>query len=144
MTVAPTGPISGRFELPDRVAVVTGATSELGLSVTRALGAAGARIALAGRQLAAVEDRCTLLRSSQGIEIAPFVVDVADADACSRADGEIAAAGAVSGQPGGVLYFRGGIARRRWCSDHVIGTVRRANSSSCKCSSTAGLTRSRA
>jgi NAD(P)-dependent dehydrogenase (short-subunit alcohol dehydrogenase family) len=90
VTVAPSGPVATRFGVPDRVAVVTGATSELGLSIARALGAAGARIALAGRRFDAVDERCRVLRA-EGIEAVPFVVDVSDAGACARVVEEIVA-----------------------------------------------------
>ena len=85
-----TVPVLDRLGLADRVAVVTGPTSELGLAIARALGAAGARIALAGRNFDAVENRCAALRS-EGIEAAPFVVDVAVQQGCARAVDEIVA-----------------------------------------------------
>jgi NAD(P)-dependent dehydrogenase (short-subunit alcohol dehydrogenase family) len=77
-------PIAERFRLDDRVAVVTGATSELGVAIARALGCAGARIALAGRRPDAVETRCAGLRHD-GIDATAFQVDVADTESCNAA-----------------------------------------------------------
>jgi NAD(P)-dependent dehydrogenase (short-subunit alcohol dehydrogenase family) len=73
-----------RFRLDGRVAVVTGATSELGMAIARALGCAGARIALAGRRPDDVEARCAGLRDA-GIDAAAFRLDVADPESCSVA-----------------------------------------------------------
>ncbi|OBA92164.1 short-chain dehydrogenase [Mycobacteriaceae bacterium 1482268.1] len=78
---AASGPVSDRLRLDGRVAVVTGATSELGFAIARALGQSGARIALAGRRIDDVEARCAALRDD-GIEATAFRVDVADVDAC--------------------------------------------------------------
>ena len=83
-----TVPVGDRFRLDGRVALVTGATSELGVAIARALGAAGARIALAGRRLDAVEARCAGLRD-QGIDAAAFRVDVADHESCTAAIAEV-------------------------------------------------------
>jgi NAD(P)-dependent dehydrogenase (short-subunit alcohol dehydrogenase family) len=76
--------VGERFRLDDRVAVVTGATSELGVAIARALGAAGARIALAGRRLGDVEARCATLRAD-GIDAQAFPVDVAAPESCAAA-----------------------------------------------------------
>jgi NAD(P)-dependent dehydrogenase (short-subunit alcohol dehydrogenase family) len=84
-----TAGVSERFRLDDRVAVVTGATSELGVAIARALGCAGARIALAGRRPDDVEVRCAGLRAD-GIDASAFRVDVADAESCSAAVTDIA------------------------------------------------------
>jgi NAD(P)-dependent dehydrogenase (short-subunit alcohol dehydrogenase family) len=81
--------ISDRFRLDGRVAVVTGATSELGVAIARALGCAGARIALAGRRPDDVEKRCAGLRAD-GIDASAFRVDVADPESCTAAVTQIA------------------------------------------------------
>ncbi|OBK78238.1 SDR family NAD(P)-dependent oxidoreductase [Mycobacterium sp. 1274761.0] len=78
---AATGPVGDRLRLDGKVAVVTGATSELGLAIARTLGESGARIALAGRRIHDVQARCDALRHD-GIEATAFRVDVADVDAC--------------------------------------------------------------
>lgn len=76
--------LGDRFRLDGRVAVVTGATSELGLAIARALGAAGGRIALASRRLDELEGRCAELRDD-GIDAAAFRVDVSDHESCTVA-----------------------------------------------------------
>ncbi|OBJ25494.1 SDR family NAD(P)-dependent oxidoreductase [Mycobacterium sp. 1245801.1] len=76
--------LGDRFRLDGRVAVVTGATSELGLAIARALGAAGGRIALASRRLDELEGRCAELRDD-GIDAAAFRVDVSDHESCTAA-----------------------------------------------------------
>ncbi|SPM36551.1 NAD(P)-dependent dehydrogenase, short-chain alcohol dehydrogenase family [Mycobacterium rhizamassiliense] len=73
-----------RFRLDGRVAVVTGATSELGVAIARALGGAGARIAMAGRRPDDVEARCERLRQD-GIDATGFRVDVAEPESCTAA-----------------------------------------------------------
>lgn len=81
-STAPVGPVRDRFRLDGRTAVVTGGTSQLGLAIARALGEAGARIALTGRTIDGVSQRCEML-SSIGIEATPFAVDVTDAEQCA-------------------------------------------------------------
>lgn len=83
-----TAGVGERFRLDGRVAVVTGATSELGLAIAWALGAAGARIALAGRRLGDIETSCAALRDG-GIDAAAFQVDVADPESCTSATGQV-------------------------------------------------------
>ena len=60
-----------------RVALVTGAAQGIGLAVAQTLAKAGARIALADRQLEKVEEEALRLRQ-QGIKAEAFAVDVAD------------------------------------------------------------------
>ncbi|MCV7100606.1 SDR family oxidoreductase [Mycobacterium palustre] len=52
------------------------------MSIARALGAAGARIALAGRRIGAAEARCAALRD-EGIDAAAFDIDVAAPESCA-------------------------------------------------------------
>lgn len=81
-------PVVERFRLEGRVAVVTGATSQLGVAIARALGAAGARIALAGRRIAEAEARCDGLRAD-GIDAAAVRLDVADPESCAAAVAQV-------------------------------------------------------
>lgn len=76
--------LGDRFRLDGRVAVVTGATSALGLAIARALGAAGGRIAMASRRLDELEARCAELRDD-GIDAAAFRADVSDHESCTAA-----------------------------------------------------------
>jgi NAD(P)-dependent dehydrogenase (short-subunit alcohol dehydrogenase family) len=80
--------VGERFRLDDRVAVVTGATSELGLAIARAVGAAGARVALASRRIDVIEGRCADLRAD-GIDAAAFRLDVAQPESCTAATDQI-------------------------------------------------------
>lgn len=80
-----------RFRLDGRVAVVTGATSALGMAIARALGTAGARIALAGRRLDDVRAQCDLL-SADGIDSTAVRADVAAPRDCDHAAAEVMAA----------------------------------------------------
>lgn len=80
--------VGERFRLDGRVAVVTGATSELGLAIARALGAAGARIALASRRLDELEARRAELRDD-GIDAAAIRVDVSDPQSCTAATSQV-------------------------------------------------------
>jgi NAD(P)-dependent dehydrogenase (short-subunit alcohol dehydrogenase family) len=80
--------VGQRFRLDDRVAVVTGATSELGLAIARAVGAAGARVALASRRIDVIEGRCADLRAD-GIDAAAFRLDVAQPESCTAATDQI-------------------------------------------------------
>jgi galactitol 2-dehydrogenase (L-tagatose-forming) len=79
-----------RFRLDDAVAAVTGAASGIGLEVCRALGSAGARIALLDRDaegLARAEEDL----ARRGIAAASHAVDVTDPQAVNAAASEIAA-----------------------------------------------------
>jgi NAD(P)-dependent dehydrogenase (short-subunit alcohol dehydrogenase family) len=88
MPTAPPDRVCDRFRLDGRTAVVTGGTSQLGFTIARALGEAGARIALTGRRIDEIETRCASLRDD-GVEAAAFRVDVSDADMCAAAVGQI-------------------------------------------------------
>lgn len=58
-----------------RVAVVTGATKNIGYAVAKALAANGYAIALNGRDTAAVEAACAKLRAD-GVQVVPAIADV--------------------------------------------------------------------
>jgi NAD(P)-dependent dehydrogenase (short-subunit alcohol dehydrogenase family) len=107
--------MSDMFDLGDRVAVVTGASGALGSAIARALGLAGAKVALLARQeegLRRVHEALT----SEGIDAFPLTADVlssADLDAArdavlerwGRVDALVCAAG---GQvPGAIVAPEG-------------------------------------
>ena len=65
------------FDLTGRVAVVTGGYGTLGSSMAAGLAAAGARVALLGRDAAKAEAACEALRD-RGAEAMPLVADALD------------------------------------------------------------------
>ncbi|MGH7911068.1 MAG: SDR family NAD(P)-dependent oxidoreductase [Candidatus Dormibacteraceae bacterium] len=67
--------------LPGRRVLVTGATGGIGQAIVRAMAAAGARVAVAGRREAALRD----LAGELGASAETVLLDVADAAACRRA-----------------------------------------------------------
>ena len=66
------------FSLAGQIALVTGATRGLGLSMARALGEQGATVLLCGRELNGVEAAVAQLQS-EGIEADGWALDLADA-----------------------------------------------------------------
>jgi gluconate 5-dehydrogenase len=81
---APPAPPARLFDLTGRVALVTGASRGLGWAIARALAAAGARVALNGRDADALASREAALRAwGLAAEVAAF--DVTDAEAATAA-----------------------------------------------------------
>jgi NAD(P)-dependent dehydrogenase (short-subunit alcohol dehydrogenase family) len=68
--------------LADRTAIVTGGSRGLGLEIAGALAAAGARVAIAGRDAAAVDAAVERLRAA-GARAEGVAADVADPDGCA-------------------------------------------------------------
>ena len=73
---------SESWNLTGRVAMVTGASRGLGLTIARTLGAAGARVIITARKLEELEDSASLLRA-EGIETLAMQIDVADMGAAA-------------------------------------------------------------
>jgi NAD(P)-dependent dehydrogenase (short-subunit alcohol dehydrogenase family) len=69
--------LTGLFDLTGRVAVVTGASSGLGVAFAHALGAAGAKVVLAARRADRLESVVNQLADS-GVEAISVSVDVTD------------------------------------------------------------------
>jgi NAD(P)-dependent dehydrogenase (short-subunit alcohol dehydrogenase family) len=67
----------GRF-LEGRLAVVTGGGRGIGAAIAEALGDAGARLVLLGRDRVELADRADVMRGSRGVEAKFVVCDVAD------------------------------------------------------------------
>jgi len=72
-----------RFRLDDQFALVTGASSGLGLQFGRLLAAAGARVALAARRSDKLDDLVAQIAARGGTARA-LMLDVTDADSVSR------------------------------------------------------------
>ncbi|MGM5068697.1 SDR family NAD(P)-dependent oxidoreductase [Rhodococcus qingshengii] len=72
-----------RFRADGKVAIVTGASSGLGLGFARALGSVGVSVVVAARRGARLDELCDELES-QGITSHPVVMDVTDPDHCKK------------------------------------------------------------
>ncbi len=75
--------ILDRFRLDGRTAIVTGASSGLGVAFARALAEAGADVALAARRADRLEDTAALVRAT-GRRALTVKTDVADPADCQR------------------------------------------------------------
>ncbi|MEU1208589.1 glucose 1-dehydrogenase [Nocardia sp. NPDC005825] len=71
-----------KFRLDDRVAIVTGASSGLGVAFAKAFAEAGAHVVLAARRIDKLDDTAALVRAS-GRRALPVATDVADPDQCT-------------------------------------------------------------
>ncbi|SEO56783.1 SDR family NAD(P)-dependent oxidoreductase [Trujillonella endophytica] len=71
-----------RFRADGKVAVVTGASSGLGLGFARAIGLVGASVVVAARRGDRLDELCAALRSD-GITAHPVVMDVTDPEQCT-------------------------------------------------------------
>lgn len=83
MTVA-VRPGLSRFDLGGRLALVTGSSAGIGLAIARALGSAGARLVLNGRDAARLASAAEALRA-EGLEVHRHRFDVTDRDAVRAA-----------------------------------------------------------
>jgi NAD(P)-dependent dehydrogenase (short-subunit alcohol dehydrogenase family) len=70
------------FDLTGRTALVTGGNSGIGLAMARALGLAGAKVALVARRAAELQAAAAALLD-EGISAVPIAVDLASEDAAS-------------------------------------------------------------
>jgi len=78
------------IDLTGQTALVTGASSGLGLRFAKTLAAAGAKVALAARRVEKLEQVCTEIREAGGVA-EPFALDVMDAERCIAVVGEVEA-----------------------------------------------------
>jgi NAD(P)-dependent dehydrogenase (short-subunit alcohol dehydrogenase family) len=76
-------PVLDRFSLEDRVAIVTGASSGLGVTIAEELAHAGADVALGARRLDRLEATRRLVEATGRRSIA-IRADVSDPDDCAR------------------------------------------------------------
>jgi len=79
------------FDLTGQTALVTGASSGLGLRFAKTLAAAGAKVALAARRVEKLEQVCREIREASGVA-EPFALDVMDAEQCLSVVGDVEAA----------------------------------------------------
>lgn len=112
------------FDLTGRIALVTGSTRGIGLALARALASAGARVAINGRDAAAVEAVVARL-GAEGVEASAAPFDVTDERAVEAAVDTIERAVG----PIGILVNNSGITVRAPLEDfrtddweRVIGT----------------------
>ena len=78
------------IDLTGQTALVTGASSGLGLRFAKTLAAAGAKVALAARRAEKLEQVCAEIREAGGVA-EPFALDVMDAERCIALVGEVEA-----------------------------------------------------
>jgi NAD(P)-dependent dehydrogenase (short-subunit alcohol dehydrogenase family) len=72
--------LTSLFDLTGRIALVTGGNSGIGLAMARALGLAGAKVALVARRDAELQTAATAL-SNEGIPAVPIAADLASKQA---------------------------------------------------------------
>ena len=80
--------ISDRFSLNGKCGLVTGSGSGIGLGMARGLAEAGAKVALAGRNMAKLESAVSSLTGA-GLSAAAFQVDMSRADSISDLAGSV-------------------------------------------------------
>lgn len=88
MPLSPTS-IDALFGLRGRVAVVTGASSGLGVEFADALACAGADVALMARRADRLADVAATLRERYGVNVLPVEVDITDRKATEAAFAEV-------------------------------------------------------
>jgi 3-oxoacyl-[acyl-carrier protein] reductase len=80
-----------KLDLENKVAVITGPAKGMGAAITRAFGAEGCRLALVGRDVAAIEPIAEEMRAA-GRAVVIVATDLTDAGACERMAAEVLAA----------------------------------------------------
>ncbi len=77
------------FDLSGKVAIVTGGNGGIGLGMARGLAAAGAKIALVGRNAEKSAGAAKQLAEDSGVETLPVTADVSKEEECTRIADEV-------------------------------------------------------
>ena len=68
------------FDLSGRVAVVTGASTGLGLQMAKAFASQGANLVLLARRMNLLEENAKAINAEFGVEVLPFACDITDTE----------------------------------------------------------------
>lgn len=68
------------FDLTGRVAVVTGASTGLGLQMAKAFASQGANLVLLARRMNLLEENAKAINAEFGVEVLPFACDITDTE----------------------------------------------------------------
>ena len=68
------------FDLTGRVAVVTGASTGLGLQMAKAFASQGANLVLLARRMNLLEENAKAITAEFGVEVLPFACDITDTE----------------------------------------------------------------
>ena len=68
------------FDLTGRVAVVTGASTGLGLQMAKAFASQGANVVLLARRQSLLEENCEAIKAEFGVEAFPLACDITDTE----------------------------------------------------------------
>ena len=68
------------FDLTGRVAVVTGASTGLGLQMAKAFASQGANLVLLARRMNLLEENAKSIHEEFGVEVLPFACDITDTE----------------------------------------------------------------
>ncbi|MBQ7269362.1 MAG: SDR family oxidoreductase [Bacteroidales bacterium] len=73
------------FDLTGRVAVVTGASTGLGLQMAKAFASQGAKLVLLARRMNLLEENAKAITAEFGVEVLPFACDITSAERVKEA-----------------------------------------------------------
>lgn len=73
------------FDLTGRVAVVTGASTGLGLQMAKAFASQGAKLVLLARRMNLLEENAKAITAEYGVEVLPFACDITNTERVKEA-----------------------------------------------------------
>ncbi|MCQ2147304.1 MAG: SDR family oxidoreductase [Bacteroidales bacterium] len=79
------------FDLSGQVAVVTGASTGLGLQMAEAFANQGANVVLMARRLNLLEENCAMIKEKYGVEALPIACDITDTELVKAAVAQVIA-----------------------------------------------------